>query len=246
MKKLLIAGNWKMNGTRDSVSSLLEGLAQQCTSTDVDWLVCPSFLHIHQAHTALKNSPILLGAQNVCDHASGAYTGEVAADMLKESGCTHVIVGHSERRHIYKECNGLVAARFFCALEAGLVPILCVGETLEQREAGQTLEIVFAQMDAMLKDLPEGDTREWVLAYEPVWAIGTGKTASPEQAQQVHEAIRKKLQEHDAQMAESVRILYGGSVKPSNAEELFAMNDIDGALVGGASLKASDFSGIAG
>ena len=245
MRKLLIAGNWKMNGTQDSVSSLLGGLIEKCTSTDVDWLVCHSFLYLAEARAALKGTVVALGAQNVCDQESGAFTGEVSPNMLKEAGCTHVIVGHSERRHVYKESNELVSARFFSALDHALVPILCVGETLDQREADQTLDIVFAQIDAVLKVLPAGDVREWVLAYEPVWAIGTGKTATPEQAQQVHDSIRKKLQEHDAQMAESVRILYGGSVKPSNATELFAMADIDGALVGGASLSSDDFSDLA-
>jgi triosephosphate isomerase (TIM) len=244
MRKRLIAGNWKMNGSSASIALLLEGLVSQCTSTDVDWLVCPPFVYVPQAREALKGSSILLGAQNVCDRAAGAYTGEISADMLKDVGCDYAIVGHSERRQVYRECEGLVAARFKAALDAGITPILCVGETLEEHEAGNTLNVVFAQLKAVFDACSWENWQNSVIAYEPVWAIGTGKTATPKQAQEVHEAIRKKLKEHDADFAGSVRILYGGSVKPANASELFAMPDIDGALVGGASLNAQDFSEI--
>jgi triosephosphate isomerase (TIM) len=245
LKKLLIAGNWKMNGSCSSVIELLQGVIKQCTLDQVDWLVCPPFVYLPLANQHLASTSIYLGAQNVCYQAEGAYTGEIAASMLVEQGCQFVIVGHSERRQLFLESDQMVAKRFVMALSHGLTPILCVGETLAERESSKTMDVIYQQLDAVFQAMAiAGVAGEYVIAYEPVWAIGTGKTASPEMAQEVHHAIRKKVVEYDAHFAESVRILYGGSVKPSNANELFEMADIDGALVGGASLNVNDFSEI--
>ncbi len=245
MQPKLIAGNWKMNGSADMTAELLTELLTMCQPSDaVEWLVCPPFPYLSQAHAILKESSIKLGAQNVCQHAQGAYTGEVSAEMLSGLGCSYVIVGHSERRHGYGESNDLVAARFVKALQFGLGAILCVGETLEQREAGETESVIQSQLAAALAQVDGDFLHQAVIAYEPVWAIGTGKTATPQEAQAVHEKIRQQLQKFDANVANSVRILYGGSVKPDNAADLFKMNDIDGALIGGASLNAEQFSAI--
>ncbi len=244
-RKMLIAGNWKMNGSASFTADLLSGLLADCPALEqAQWLVCPPFPYLSQAHQQLKGSHILLGAQNVCQFESGAYTGEVSADMLREMGCEFAIVGHSERRHVYGESNELVADRFAMGLQSGLSAILCVGETLEQRQSGEADAVVHAQLSTALNKVDPGQMMNAVIAYEPVWAIGTGETAAPQQAQDMHQKIRQQLMNYDANVANSVRILYGGSVKPDNAAELFAMDDIDGALIGGASLKVEQFSAI--
>ncbi len=243
MRRPLVAGNWKMNGSRERVAALVEGIKAGMGSVErAEVAVCPPFVYIPQVAGLLEGTGIALGAQNVCDHAEeGAYTGEVAGSMLAELGCRYVIVGHSERRNLYGESDELVARRFAAARKAGLAPILCVGELLEERERGETEAVVARQLDAVLALEGAAAFREAVIAYEPVWAIGTGRTATPEQAQEVHAFIRRRLAEHDAGVAEAARILYGGSVKGSNAADLFAQPDIDGGLIGGASLKADEF-----
>jgi triosephosphate isomerase len=228
----LVAGNWKMHGSRTFSSALLDALiAGLGRESSVEVAVCPPFPYLQQASERLNGTPIALGAQNVSEHPQGAYTGEVSAAMLAELGCRYVIVGHSERRQLYGERDAQVAAKFAAALAAGLTPILCVGETLEEREAGRTEEVVARQLDAILKQAKLGNA---VLAYEPVWAIGTGRNATPEQAQAVHEFLR-------ARAFPETRILYGGSVKAQNAAAIFAMPDVDGGLIGGASLVAKEF-----
>ena len=243
MRRPLVAGNWKMNGSRERVRALVDGIQAGIGSVErAEVAVCPPFVYVPQVAELLAGSPIALGAQNVCDHAEeGAYTGEIAGSMLAELGCRYVIVGHSERRNLYGESDALVARRFAAARKAGLVPILCVGELLEERERGVTEAVVARQLDAVLELEGVEAFREAVIAYEPVWAIGTGHTATPEQAQEVHAFIRARLAERDAGVAEVARILYGGSVKGSNAADLFAQPDIDGGLIGGASLKADEF-----
>lgn len=245
MKRMLIAGNWKMNGSSEMTTDLLSQLSADCIDApNIEWLVCPPFVYLSQARSMLQGTSIKLGAQNACQFEVGAYTGEISADMLRDVGCEYVIVGHSERRHIYGESNELVAKRFAMALQSGLSAILCVGETLEQREAGETESVIKTQLADALAAIDEILLQRAVIAYEPVWAIGTGETATPEQAQIVHEQIRNQLRNFAEDVADSVRILYGGSVKPDNAAQLFAMNDIDGALIGGASLKAEQFCAI--
>jgi triosephosphate isomerase (TIM) len=245
MRRKLIAGNWKMNGSRDSARALLGGLSAGVASVpEVDWLVCPPFVLLTDAVDLLQSSGIAVGAQNLSDHASGAYTGEISAAMLVDVGCRYCIVGHSERRGLYGESNETVAAKFAAASRAGLTPVFCVGETLEQREQGWTRDVILDQLGAVLKTQGADALSQAVIAYEPVWAIGTGRTASPEQAQEVHAAIRARVAVESASIAESLRILYGGSVKGSNAKELLAMPDVDGGLVGGASLDVDDFLAI--
>jgi len=248
MRRPIIAGNWKMNGTRASVQELLQDVKKGAADVrDVEWIVFPPFLFLEQTEKLLSDTNIAWGAQNLSDKLSGAYTGEVSATMLKDFGCRYVLVGHSERRSIYGEDNELVASKFVAACDAGLIPILCVGETLEERKIGRTQEMVGEQVNAVLK-LNNGIQRlcNAVIAYEPVWAIGTGIVATSEQAQQVHQNIRAQIAKIDANIAQQIRILYGGSVKPDNAKALFSMPDIDGGLIGGASLKASDFLEIGG
>ena len=235
MRRPLIAGNWKMHGTMQSAKNLLDAVAQDAKSVgDVELAVFPPFVHVAQCATILKNSGVHYGAQTVSEYADGAYTGEISAAMLKDLGCHYVIIGHSERRHIYGETNAQIAKKCIAACHAGIIPILCVGETLMEREKELTLSVVQEQLEvvSLLKDNCTNFT-DIVIAYEPVWAIGTGKSATPEQAQIVHAYIR-------AQLPQS-RILYGGSVKPDNAKALFSMPDVDGALVGGASLDAKQF-----
>jgi triosephosphate isomerase (TIM) len=242
MRRPLIAGNWKMHGSRaenaELIEALLLGLPAQ---TPVDIVVCPPFVYLWEVSRLVKASNIALGAQSVCAEQVGAFTGEASASMLKDVGCKYVIVGHSERRAIYKEDDALVARKFLAAQSQGLIPILCVGETLEERERGQTMQVVSRQLTAVLDLAGVAALRAAVIAYEPVWAIGTGKNATPEQAQEVHAHIRTAVAARDAKIAADVRILYGGSVKAANARELFAMPDVDGGLVGGASLKAEEF-----
>ena len=242
MRRPLIAGNWKMHGSRaengELIEAMLLGLPDQ---TPFDIAVCPPFVYLWEVGRLLKASSIALGAQSVCAEQVGAFTGEASAAMLKDVGCKYVIVGHSERRAIYKEDDALVARKFLAAQSQGLIPILCVGETLEERERGQTMQVVSRQLTAVLDLAGVAALRTAVIAYEPVWAIGTGKNATPEQAQEVHAHIRNAIAARDAKIAADVRILYGGSVKAANARELFAMPDVDGGLVGGASLKADEF-----
>jgi triosephosphate isomerase (TIM) len=229
----LVAGNWKMHGSRQANRALLEEILREKTGS-AQCAVCPPFPYLAQAAEQLKGSAVALGAQNVSEHAQGAYTGEVSAAMLAELGCRYVIVGHSERRQLYGESDALVAKKFAAARGAGLEPILCVGETLAEREAGRTEEIVERQVQAVMRSTDFGNA---VLAYEPVWAIGTGKNATPEQAQEVHAFLRKRV-------PPDTPILYGGSVKPQNAAAIFAKPDVDGGLIGGASLVAADFLAI--
>ena len=246
MRNFLVAGNWKMHGDDASNRELVAGIIEGAPAADnVSLLVCPPFPYLASVASQLQGSAVELGAQNVSEHEAGAYTGEVASRMLRDVGCRYVIVGHSERRALYGESSAQVAEKMAAALGAGLVPILCVGEMLEEREAGSTEEVVGEQLGAALERSGIAAFKGSVIAYEPVWAIGTGKTATPEQAQDVHRYIRSVLAEQDASVAETVQILYGGSVKGDNAAGLFAMPDIDGGLIGGASLKAADFLAIA-
>jgi len=245
MRKPLVAGNWKMYGTRAENAALVRGLLDLLQpGARAEVLVCPPFVYLWETGRLLKDSEVALGAQSVCAESLGAFTGEVSGAMLRDVGCRYVLVGHSERRQLYGESDSLVARKFMAAQAQGLVPVLCVGETLEEREGGRTTEVVARQLEAVLSVSGVGALASAVIAYEPVWAIGTGRTASPEQAQEVHAMIRGKVAALDATIASSVRILYGGSVKASNARELFAMADIDGGLVGGASLKAEEFAQI--
>jgi triosephosphate isomerase len=242
MRRPLIAGNWKMHGSRAENAELIEALLLGVPGqTPVDIAVCPPFVYLWETSRLLKSSSIALGAQSVCAEAVGAFTGEVSASMLKDVGCKYVIVGHSERRAIYKEDDALVARKFLAAQSQGLIPILCVGETLEERERGRTMQVVSRQLTAVLDLAGVTALRTAVIAYEPVWAIGTGKNATPEQAQEVHAHIRTSVAARDAKIAADVRILYGGSCKAANAATLFAMPDVDGGLIGGASLKAEEF-----
>jgi triosephosphate isomerase len=246
MRNFLVAGNWKMHGDEARNRELVAGIIDGAPAADnVRLLVCPPFPYLATVASQLQGSSVELGAQNVSEHESGAYTGEVAPAMLRDVGCGYVIVGHSERRALYGESSLQVADKMAAALGAGLVPILCVGETLEEREAGNTEDVVGAQLAAALERNGIAAFTAAVIAYEPVWAIGTGKTATPEQAQDVHRYIRSVLEKQDASVAEKVQILYGGSVKGDNAAGLFGMPDIDGGLIGGASLKAADFLAIA-
>jgi len=244
MRSSLIAGNWKMNGSLQSVTELVEGI-KAGNAGKAELAVFPPAVFLMKVGGMLADSNCALGAQNVCDQETGAFTGEVAAAMLKECGCRYALVGHSERRSLYLETDQLVAARFAMAIATGIIPILCVGETLDEREQGITDEVVARQIDAVINVSGIDGIAQSVIAYEPVWAIGTGKVATPEQAQKAHAFIRGKLAQLDAAVAEQVKILYGGSMNPSNAAELLSQNDIDGGLIGGASLKADDFLAIA-
>ena len=247
MRRPMVAGNWKMHGSRASISNLLDGIVSGMDQIqDVDTVVCPPFVYLPQVADRLAHSDVAWGGQNLCQiPESGAYTGEISAAMLRDFDCRYVIVGHSERRNIYGESDALVATKMMAARQTSLVPIVCVGELLEQRQGGDTEAVVGRQLDALLA--MEGGLealRHAVVAYEPVWAIGTGMTATPQQAQEVHAFIRARLAQHDQDLAQQLRILYGGSVKPENAAELFNMRDIDGGLIGGASLQAEDFLAI--
>jgi triosephosphate isomerase len=246
MRDFLVAGNWKMNGDASGNRALVDGIMGGAPdAANVKLLVCPPYPYLASVGAQLDGRDVALGAQNVSEHEKGAYTGEVAPAMLRDFGCEYVIVGHSERRSLFGETSEQVSAKFKAALSAGLTPILCVGETLEEREAGKTQCVIDEQLGAVLRDNGIEAFASAVIAYEPVWAIGTGMTATPEQAQDVHHYIRAMLAEADAATAESVQILYGGSVKGDNAAGLFGMPDIDGGLIGGASLKADDFLAIA-
>ena len=243
MRRGLVVGNWKMHGSRASVADLIAGLKAEMPAENTV-VVCPPTLFIPQVAQALAGSVIRYGAQNLSEQAEGAYTGEVSATMLSEQGCQYVIVGHSERRAIFAESDSLVAEKFSAAKTAGMIPILCVGENLEQREAGAALSWIEQQLNAVIAEVGVESLSTAVVAYEPIWAIGTGKTASPVQAQEVHAHIRRVVAKASAEVADKLQIVYGGSVKADNAAELFAEPDIDGALVGGASLKVTDFAAI--
>ncbi|MCX7216732.1 MAG: triose-phosphate isomerase [Burkholderiales bacterium] len=244
MRRTLIAGNWKMNGSFASNAGLLDGVRAGAAAVSGELAVCVPAPYLAQVQSALSGSPVRWGAQDVSAHERGAFTGEVSAEMLLEFGCSYVIVGHSERRSYHAESDELVAQKAQRALASGLTPIVCVGETLEEREQGATDAVVSRQLAPVL-DAMRTQLASVVIAYEPVWAIGTGKTATPEMAQQVHARLRAMLAERDAESAQQVRILYGGSMKPDNAKDLLAKPDIDGGLIGGASLNASDFLAIA-
>ena len=244
-RQYLVAANWKMNGNLETIRPLVQGvtagIGADCGS---EVAICPPAIYIPEVGQMLKGSNVALGAQNVCNHESGAYTGEIAAGMLNDFDCRYVIVGHSERRNIYGETDQLVAEKFVRVQAAGMIPILCVGELLEEREAGNTEEVIARQLDAVIEQSGIAAFADAVIAYEPVWAIGTGRTATPDQAQEVHAFIRLRLARHDDQIADKIRIQYGGSVKAGNAQELFSMADVDGGLIGGASLKVEEFLAI--
>ena len=245
MRKPLIAGNWKMNGSRSDNKALLDGIKAGIDKAKVaEVAVCAPYIYIPDVAEQLAGTPIAWGGQNLSTEAKGAFTGEISAAMLLDFKCKYVIVGHSERRSLYGEDDALVAKKFAVAEQAGLIPILCVGETLEEREKGVTEEVVARQIQAVIDAVGIATLGKGVIAYEPVWAIGTGKTASPQQAQDVHAFIRAQLASHDQAVADKVRIQYGGSMNAGNAKELLAMQDIDGGLIGGASLKAEDFLAI--
>lgn len=248
MRKKIVAGNWKMNTTFQEGVELAKAVAAKSveTSENVGLIVAPPFTHLAAVAEALKGSKVELSAQNCADHEKGAYTGEVAVNMLTSVGCQWTILGHSERRQYYGETDGKLVEKTKLALAAGLGVILCVGENLEQREAGKHFDVVTEQIKNVLYNFTADDMSKIIVAYEPVWAIGTGKTASAEQAEEIHACIRKVLADKfGAQVAEETSILYGGSCKPSNAKELFSQSDIDGGLIGGAALKADDFIAIA-
>jgi len=244
MRKILVAGNWKMHGSSAMVTDLLHGLLAAPAREGVEMAVFPPFPYLAQVQSLLSGSTVAWGAQTLNPHAKGAHTGEVSASMLLDFGCRFVLVGHSERRTLYRESDADVAARFAAALDAGLEPVLCVGETLAERKAGRTESVVERQLAAVLDHCGVEAFKRAIVAYEPVWAIGTGQTATPDQAQAVHAFIRGKIAARDDIISGQLRILYGGSVNGSNAADLFARDDIDGGLVGGASLKAEDFLAI--
>lgn len=250
MRKKLIVGNWKMNGSKLQTAELLQQLLPklQDLGSQIDCVVCPASVYLDYAHeiihSANVSSPVQLGAQNIASDLVTAFTGEISPEMLREFGCTYVIIGHSERRRMLHETNNLVARRVDVALESSLHPILCVGETRQEQEEGQGFAVVANQLQAVLNDVCITEFRDAVIAYEPVWAIGTGLTATPEQAQSMHAHIRHLIAKYDPEIAQQIRIIYGGSVTSANAAELLQQNDIDGSLVGGASLKAQEFSDI--
>lgn len=245
MRQPMVAGNWKMNGSSDSVKELMAGIKAGMGSVNkAEVVVCPPAVYIPRVSGAADGSDIKVGSQNICDQDAGAFTGEISGAMLKDVGCEYAIIGHSERRALYAESDELVAKRFAAARRNGIKPIFCIGETLQEREAGITNEVCARQIDAVIALEGVEALADGVIAYEPVWAIGTGKTASPEQAQEVHAFIRGKIAALNADVADGLRILYGGSMNPANAAELMSQPDIDGGLIGGASLKADDFLSI--
>ncbi len=244
MRTPFIAANWKMNGTRAEVADMVAGFKQGIDTKNCQVAVFAPYVFLPQLESSLADSGIAWGAQNSHMEASGAFTGEISLGMLKEFGCTHVLTGHSERRTLFGETDDVVAAKTKAALDTGVTPVLCIGETLEEREQGITGDVCRRQLKAVLDAVGVDGFRKLVVAYEPVWAIGTGKTASPEQAQDVHADLRQYLAEADAGMAAAVQIVYGGSMKAANAPDLLSQRDIDGGLVGGASLKVDEFVGI--
>ncbi|MDH1576195.1 MULTISPECIES: triose-phosphate isomerase [Pseudomonas] len=245
MRRPMVAGNWKMHGTRASVAELTQGLGNMLIPEGIEVAVFPPALFINEVIDGLKGKGITVGAQNsAVQPEQGALTGEVAPSQLAEVGCKFVLIGHSERRQVIGESEEVLNRKFAAAQKSGLTPVLCIGETLEEREAGKTLEVVGRQLSSVIDAFGIAAFANAVIAYEPVWAIGTGLTASPQQAQDVHAAIRKQLAAKDAEVAQNVQLLYGGSVKAANAAELFGMPDIDGGLIGGASLNADEFGAI--
>ncbi|WP_275553232.1 triose-phosphate isomerase [Mixta sp. Marseille-Q2659] len=245
MRHPLVMGNWKLNGSKKMVSELIDGLRKELNAVQgCGVAIAPPVMYLDQAQQALADSQIVLGAQNVDVNLSGAFTGEVSADMLKDIGARYIIIGHSERRTYHKESDEFIAKKFAVLKDAGLIPVLCIGETEAENEAGKTEEVCARQIDAVLESQGAAAFNGAVIAYEPIWAIGTGKSATPAQAQAVHKFIREHIAKKDAKVAEQVIIQYGGSVNDKNAAELFAQPDIDGALVGGASLKADAFAVI--
>lgn len=241
MRRSLVVGNWKMNGTRSSAQLLAQGIVDGLGQDIADIAICVPYVFLNEISQVVQNTRLALGAQNVADKPSGAFTGEISAAMLKEYGCKYALVGHSERRTYYGDTDQSIAARFCQAQEQGVIPVLCIGETLEEREQEKTFEVITTQLDAVLAKAGVAAFSNAVIAYEPVWAIGTGRTATDEQAQEVHKFIRQYLAGKDQVVAEKIQILYGGSAKPENAKGLFAMPDIDGGLIGGASLDAESF-----
>ena len=244
MRRKLVIGNWKMNGNRAGNTALLSGILAGLNDFGADCAVCVPAPYLAQCQAELQGSPVAWGGQDLSVHASGAYTGEISAGMLADFGSRYVLCGHSERRAYHKESSELVAQKTVAALAAGLTPVVCVGETLAQREAGETEAVICGQLQAVLDAIGADDLARIVLAYEPVWAIGTGKTATPQIAQDAHAFLRARMAQKNAPVAAGVQILYGGSMKPDNAKELMAQPDIDGGLIGGAALKATDFLGI--
>lgn len=245
MRKPIIAGNWKMNGSRSSIKELLDGIkAGMGDVKSAEVAVCAPAIYLADVSDQLSGSKVAWGGQNLSTEAKGAFTGEISADMLLDFKSEYAIVGHSERRTLYGETDELVAEKFEVARKAGLKPILCIGESLEERESGVTIDVCSRQINAVIAKSGVEALTDGVIAYEPIWAIGTGVTATPDQAQETHAAIRKMIAAQDASVAEKVRIQYGGSMNAGNAAELLAMEDIDGGLIGGASLKAEDFLAI--
>jgi triosephosphate isomerase len=246
MRKPFIAGNWKMNTDMAAATSLARGLVTELGDVDgVDTAVCPPFVYLEPVSKALSSSHIALGAQDIYFEENGAFTGEISCAMLKDVSCSYVIVGHSERRHVIGETDEIINKKLHAAITGGLLPILCVGETLDQRQASQTQQVVTDQIKKGFEGLSQGKAEAVTVAYEPVWAIGTGKTATSDQAQEVHAMIRSLLEDmYDSATADHIRIQYGGSAKPANTKELMACEDVDGLLVGGASLKVEDFSAM--
>ena len=242
MRSYMVVANWKMNGNESLLIAVREALA--AVQSEATVLIIPPFVYLPAAGQHLREAGIQIGAQNVSQYEEGAYTGEISTTMLRDMGCHHVLVGHSERRALYGETNDIVAAKFMAVHQANMVPILCVGETLAEREAGHTQQVIEASLEAVRAAAGIEAFGRAVVAYEPVWAIGTGLAATPEMAQAVHEHIRKWLTKYDEALAKKLQILYGGSVSPSNAQALFSMPDIDGGLVGGASLKPDAFAEI--
>jgi triosephosphate isomerase (TIM) len=242
MRRKLVAGNWKMNGSQAFVDSLLKDILSGLNDfSTADVAVFPPFVYLSQVRQLLADAAIGFGAQNLSEHESGAFTGEVSALMLKDIGCNYVIIGHSERRHVFGESSELVAAKFVAAQTQGLIPVLCVGETQQEREQNLTEKVILEQLQPVIAKVGVEGLHQAIVAYEPVWAIGTGLTATPEQAQETHAFIRRHIAQKDAVVADGLQILYGGSVKADNAAAIFAMADVDGGLIGGAALKAQDF-----
>ena len=241
MRKTIVAGNWKMNASKDSVESLVTDILSGASDVSAEIIVCAPFPYLSQVEVLIEGSNLMLGAQNLNVNASGAFTGEVSAEMIKDFGANHVIVGHSERRSLYGETSEIVAEKTKAAIDSGLTPILCLGESLDQRESGKTESVVSEQLNKVIKMVGIEAFNNIIIAYEPVWAIGTGMTATPEQAQAVHKFIRGLLASSSQDIADKTAILYGGSMNAGNAVELISCADIDGGLIGGAALKAEDF-----
>lgn len=241
MRQTIIAGNWKMNASKGAVNTLITGILAGMADVSAKVLVCPPAPYLSIVEALAVHSQLGLGAQNLNSNASGAFTGEISADMLKDFGVQYVIVGHSERRSLYFESNDTIAKKAQTALKHGLTPIICIGETLSERQANTTEKVITQQLNALITHLGISAFNNIIIAYEPIWAIGTGVTASPEQAQQAHSFIRNLLATHDDNIAQNTPVLYGGSMNPKNASALLAEDDIDGGLIGGASLKAADF-----